>query len=544
MRSNAIVILIRRTILIALFVNSFFSLCAMTGQNRGQGVKIKVEGGQTIDLYEGSYALVIGAVNYQNWRRLTGVQGDAEEVAAVLQKHGFNVEKLLDPTRESFDHAMRKFISDYGQSINNRLLIYFAGHGHTLTTVDGRSLGYIVPIDAPRGDNARFKQFGVSMDEIVEVYAKQIESKHVLFVFDSCFSGSVFATRSAGATPPAIARNTAEPVRQFITAGSEMEEVPDRSIFRDYFVSGLEGRADYDKDGFVTGSELGLYLEQKVTNDPKSSQKPQWGKISSRALNKGDFVFRIPSNTEVATTNRSRLAEMLRQAEASLRRHDYEGAISAARQALIADPNSGVAHRFLYEAYFFRNDSDRSKQAWNNARRLLESPKNAMEYEACGTVYISSDGQHAIADFSEAIRLDPKYAMAYNNRGVAYVTKNEYDRAIADFSEAIRLDPNFVFAYRNRGHVYFSMKYYDWAIVDFSEAIRLDPKFALAYNDRGGVYLSRNDYYRAIADFSEAIRFDPKFAVTYHNRAMAYRMIGRYDLAEADERVAKGLTGK
>src|SRR5215475_13634063 len=231
----------RWLMIIALLVVALSALSGVKGQDRGQGVKIKVEGGQTIDLYEGSYALVIGAVNYQNWRRLPGVAADLEAVTGILQKHGFKVEKMLDPTRESFDHAIRKFISDYGQSPNNRLLIYFAGHGHTLTTIDGRSLGYIVPIDAPRGENARFKEFGVSMDEIAEVYAKQIESKHVLFVFDSCFSGSVFATRGAGAIPPAIARNIAEPVRQFITAGSEQEVVPDRSIFRDYFVNGLEG---------------------------------------------------------------------------------------------------------------------------------------------------------------------------------------------------------------------------------------------------------------------------------------------------------------
>ena len=47
----------------------------------------------------------------------------------------------------------------------------------------------------------------------------------------------------------------------------------------------------------------------------------------------------------------------------------------------------------------------------------------------------------AIADFTEAIRLDPKYAEAYCNRGCAYRNKGDYDKAIADFTEAIRLNP-------------------------------------------------------------------------------------------------------
>ena len=49
-----------------------------------------------------------------------------------------------------------------------------------------------------------------------------------------------------------------------------------------------------------------------------------------------------------------------------------------------------------------------------------------MEYEARGAVYLFTDRQRAIADYSEAIRLDPKYAVAYSNRGLAYAYKNEY----------------------------------------------------------------------------------------------------------------------
>src|SRR5262245_38018682 len=62
---------------------------------RGQGVKIAVGRGESIDLYDGSYALVIGASEYQKWRKLPGVQRDVDEVAAVLHKHGFKIEKLL-----------------------------------------------------------------------------------------------------------------------------------------------------------------------------------------------------------------------------------------------------------------------------------------------------------------------------------------------------------------------------------------------------------------------------------------------------------------
>jgi tetratricopeptide (TPR) repeat protein len=49
----------------------------------------------------------------------------------------------------------------------------------------------------------------------------------------------------------------------------------------------------------------------------------------------------------------------------------------------------------------------------------------------------------AIADFSEAIRLNPLLASAYHDRGVAYRAKGDQRRAIADHADAIRLDPHY-----------------------------------------------------------------------------------------------------
>src|SRR5262249_10497497 len=110
--------------------------------------------------------------------------------------------------------------------------------------------------------------------------------------------------------------------------------------------------------------------------------------------------------------------------------------ISAAQQALLADPNSGVAYRFLYEAYLYRRDFDRSNQARDNALRLLKAPNDAMEYEARGAAHLFTDRQRAIADYSEAIRLDPNLADAYNNRALAYRQIGREDLAKADESTA------------------------------------------------------------------------------------------------------------
>lgn len=249
-------------------------------QQRGQRpVRIPVENGQVIDLYDESHALIIGVSDYLNgWRHLPGVKQDVEQVQAVLQRHGFRVETLLNPTRFQFDERLRTFISEYGLSERNRLLIYFAGHGYTeKLAVDGRLLGYIVPVDAPRPDRdlRKFNALAISMDEM-ETYALRIRSKHALFVFDSCFSGAMFETmRGRRSTPPLIESKTASPVRFFITAGTEGQEVPDNSIFRAYFVRALNGEGDLNNDGFITGEEMGMYLAGQVARDSRDTQTPR-----------------------------------------------------------------------------------------------------------------------------------------------------------------------------------------------------------------------------------------------------------------------------
>ena len=106
-------------------------------------------------------------------------------------------------------------------------------------------------------------------------------------------------------------------------------------------------------------------------------------------------------------------------------------------------------------------------------------------------------------------------------------TRANYDKAIADYTEAIRLDPKFAEAYYNRGVAYENKGEYDKAIADYTEAIRLDPKYAEAYNSRGFAYGNKGEHDKAIADYTEAIRLDPKYANAYYNRGVRLREEGR-----------------
>ena len=262
-------------------------------QNRGvQPLNIKIQGKQ-VKLYDQSHALIIGNINYTNWSRLPGVAKDVTEVSKALEQNGFNVIVKENLNKSQTDKAISEFISKYGNNVENRVLIYYAGHGHTIKTSWGSELGYIVPIDAPKpfGNEGQFQSKSIEMSQF-EIYAKRIQAKHSLFMFDACFSGALFRSEPV---PVAISGKTKKHVRQFITSGSADQEVPDESVFRKLFVNALTtSDADNYKDGYLTGSELGYYLQVQVANFSHNSQNPQYGKIKVFELSQGDFVFILP----------------------------------------------------------------------------------------------------------------------------------------------------------------------------------------------------------------------------------------------------------
>lgn len=263
-------------------------------------VVVRDPAGQEVGLYAESHALVVGVSDYQNgWPRLPGVQDDLAAVEQTLQGHGFEVRVVRDPPdKDALEAAFEDFILDHGLEPQNRLLFYFAGHGHThkppYASDDPEEwMGYLVARDAPppEQDQQGFLRHAVSMKRF-EGLAEQIEAKHALFLFDSCFSGTVFALSRA--RPHSISYKTARPVRQFISSGSADETVPDVSVFRRQFVAALEGEADGNGDLYVTGAELGAFLQDRVINYTRSAQHPQYGKIRHPRLDKGDFVFALP----------------------------------------------------------------------------------------------------------------------------------------------------------------------------------------------------------------------------------------------------------
>ncbi|GBU21202.1 hypothetical protein R80B4_01091 [Fibrobacteres bacterium R8-0-B4] len=239
------------------------------------------------------------------------------------------------------------------------------------------------------------------------------------------------------------------------------------------------------------------------------------------------------------------------------------------------------------DEYLGKSEFDSAIADYTEAIRL--SPDNAMAYRKRGNVYAemfdayawiefsyrihriirirkgSDDGKKydlAVADFTEALRLDPNNAEVYFQRGgvhtsAAYLYRDRahYCLAIADYTKAIRLDPNMAEAYSKRGDAYAGCGYVDksnavldFAIADYTEAIRLNPDNAMAYYDRGGTYKNKGDFDNAIANYTEAIaRLGPgdlNIALAHFCRGNAYKEKDEIKNARADYEEAIRLDPK
>ena len=257
---------------------------------------------ETVELYSKSYALVIGNDSYRDgWARLGQARNDARKVAKALKARGFEVTLKIDLKSAELEGAFKNFFLNKGDDPNARLFVWYAGHGHT---EDGE--GYLVPVDgALPSKRKKFLSTALSLRRFGE-FVRLAESKHVFTIFDSCFAGTIFNVARANSTPPQITRITTQPVRQFLTSGDAGQTVADNGTFADLFIEALAGqrRADPNADGYLTASELGAFLDSKMSNLTNNRQTPRYGKLQDKRFDKGDFVFQLASATPKRTPSR------------------------------------------------------------------------------------------------------------------------------------------------------------------------------------------------------------------------------------------------
>ena len=248
-------------------------------------------------IYDKSYAIIIGIDEYQTISDLDYAVNDAVAIKEMLINQ-FNYAKedikLLineDANKINIEQAL----SDISllANENDRIVVFFAGHGETMSLPDGGEMGYLLPVD---GRQENLYASAIPMNDLKDL-SNISKAKHMLFLVDACYGGlAAVGTRglTPAKTPNYLEKITNIKARQIITAGGSDEKVIEKpewghSAYTMNLLRALkDGLADTNGDGYITAGELGLYLNEKVTIDSDNQQTPQSRRLTSH---EGEFIF-------------------------------------------------------------------------------------------------------------------------------------------------------------------------------------------------------------------------------------------------------------
>ena len=256
----------------------------------------------TDEIYDNSWALIIGINKYENVQKLDFAADDAIAMKEILiESFNFpeeNVTMLLNQEATK-DNIVKEFSNiAFKAQERDRVLVFFAGHGETMELPEGGQMGYLIPVN---GDADNLYYSSIAMDELNRL-ALMSKAKHMLYLVDACYGG-IAAVGSRGLsknTPNYIDKIISGKSRQIITAGGKGEQVIEKSewghsAFTLNLKRGLKDkRADLNSDGYITANELGMFLSERVTIDSDNQQTPQYGRMTSQ---EGEFVFVLNAQT-------------------------------------------------------------------------------------------------------------------------------------------------------------------------------------------------------------------------------------------------------
>jgi TPR repeat protein len=251
------------------------------------------------------HALLIGNSHYSGWPPLEDVPLQLKQLKEGLEHHFDTVEMVHDLKTDELRDTINRFILVNGNEASARLLIYYAGHGYT-EIIRNENRGHITGVDTPYVDGspqayrlARLKS--ITMGEI-KAPLERSPANSILFIFDSCFAGTIFTNRAGNDPPRPLTKDIVtqlmqRPAREFITAGSSNQRVPAHSPIPGFFLAALNGAADPYKWGVISSTEIHKYLFDRVLDIRDINLTPQVGKLPNPDFAEGAFLFRVLDST-------------------------------------------------------------------------------------------------------------------------------------------------------------------------------------------------------------------------------------------------------
>jgi len=395
--------------------------------------------GKPEGLYYKSWAVVIGVENYLLAPKLPGAKADGKAVAEAFRRLGFEEVVELYDNDASF-RRMQQTLSDFlprKVGRQDRLVIYFVGHGGITQDQSGKELGYLVPWDAQIGNVSK----SVTFEQLKE-FSRRSASKHTLLLLDVAVRGWEVSAAQPLSLEGRVAPEDDLEKRavQVLTAGDKGESVTrtqGRSLFVQVLVNGLSGAADLDKNGWLLASELGRYVAQQVREQSKDSQHPLFSQLEGD----GDTIlvegrkaaFRLGGEPQ-SPVERQQAAKMhYEQAFALLQTGKApDEALERLNKAIEYDPTFGDA--YVLKSYVRLEVLPNLEEALSAAKSAVQhAPKNPDSHYTLGLIY-EKQGRYQEAEraMQEALAVNPTYSDVYFSLGLMYADEMKNQQKAVD----------------------------------------------------------------------------------------------------------------
>ena len=152
------------------------------------------------------------------------------------------------------------------------------------------------------------------------------------------------------------------------------------------------------------------------------------------------------------------------------------------------------------------NGSRKKSPACTLREEKMGKSANTQIWTESGIKLVLTNKKEAMVFFRQAIKLSPKNATGFFERGVSYQTLQKHEQAIREYDQAIELDPQNVQAYFNRGVAHQTLGNPEKAVQDFKRVVEIKPDYAQAYLNRGKALRQLMQFKQALADFKIAAR--------------------------------------
>lgn len=251
-----------------------------------------------VDLADRRVIVTIGIDQYEEWPALQNAVSDALGAHTLFTALGFQEVVAPVVNRAATGRALRELVTNELSQlgVHDSLVVCFAGHGHVRTRLfGGHKTGYLIPADGDRRIDS-WLRLDVWLDEIA-----QLPPRHILVILDACHSGIALGDiihRSASDPVDAGGALDRRRSRRVITSALDHQRaydagpVPGHSLFMGCLLEGLP-RGFGERGHAITGSELGIRLQRRVSEVSRHTQTPDVGAFGLD--NRGEMMIPLPA---------------------------------------------------------------------------------------------------------------------------------------------------------------------------------------------------------------------------------------------------------